>query len=162
MSKVDITRRDFVKISGEMITYLASLGLVGCKKYGDLSYDDLLNKNYRFVIYDMSTSNLSEDLVHLNQKKVLLIYDHNYSIQYYGYQIGLWNPEGDSLYLTSSYHTLEEALDEFHQRFNVLEEIDAFSLIINEYGPKNEYTEEEIQQTIDNLELSLEEKVKRL
>lgn len=151
-----------------MITYLASLGLVGCKKYGDLSYDDLLNKNYRFVIYDMSNSDINDDFAHdLNQKKVLLIYDYYYSVsgKYYhdeGYLIGLWNPESEPLYLTNSYHTLEEALDEFHQRFNVLEEIDVFSLLINEYGPKKIYTEEEIQQSIDNLEKSLEGKVKRL
>lgn len=56
---MDLTRRDFIKISESILTSLAVIGLSGCgvRENGNLSYDLLYDGNYKFIIYDNITNN---------------------------------------------------------------------------------------------------------
>ena len=146
-----------------MLTSLAVIGLSGCgvRENGNLSYDLLYDGNYKFIIYDNITNNEKtyELIDDLDKKQVMLVYEYYDAFEN---EIGMWKPDGKRFLLTNMYYTSEEAWDEFNQRYNILEEIEALPLLISEFGPKDEYTKDDIQQVINMLELSLDEKAKKL
>lgn len=47
------------------------------------------------------------------------------------YEVGMWKSDGNRFLLTNSHYTIEGAWNEFNQRYNVFEEIDALPLLIS-------------------------------
>ena len=147
---MNLTRRGFI---GAVMSIAPALFLTGCED--SFSYSIIKNYNYKFVIFNMKNNDRKErlrDLGHeaifqLENERIMLVYEFCFNKN--SYVISKWELDGDRVDLTNKFLSVEEAWKQFRSIFNIVDEIDAISLLGDEYGIKHEYTLSEIKTLMD-------------
>lgn len=168
---MNLTRRNFIKLAILSASALPLVTLSSCynKGIGNLSYDELKDEKdkYKIIVYNIDSSDITgklrdldyEVISKLEGKRVMLVYEYTY-MYYCGSEstIYMWKKEGDKLRLTELCTSIDEAWEQFRNKFSIIEELDAFSVFIDEYGVKKEYTCDEIQNILDKCEENIDSK----